>query len=347
MTGSGTARLSTQPFAPFNREALVLVWGSPYVGPRSIVLARELEIDKVHFVYLTTRRGLLAAAVKYPYQMIATLLLLLRRRPRLVIVQSPPSLAVLCARLYCLLTGSHYLIDAHSAAFQHAFWTRPAWLVRSLARQAVATLVTNEEYARLVTGWGGRAFILRDIPTDFPHLDSYPLQDEFSIAVVNTYAPDEPLPEVLEAARELPEAHFYITGKTEKAAPGLLEQAPGNVHFTGFLPDEVYYALLASSQAVMCLTTRDHTMQRGACEALSLGRPIITSDWPLLREYFHRGAVHVPNTGEGIRQGVSHLMQHYDWYREEIRKMQLEQQREWLDKLAALTGLVQQAMVAK
>ena len=31
---------------------------------------------------------------------------------------------------------------------------------------------------------------------------------------------------------------------------------------------------------ILALTTHDHTMQRGACEAVSLGVPIITSDWP-------------------------------------------------------------------
>jgi glycosyltransferase involved in cell wall biosynthesis len=111
---------------------------------------------------------------------------------------------------------------------------------------------------------------------------------------------------------------------------------PANVHFTGYLPNETYYALLANSQAVLCLTTRDHTMQRGACEALSLGKPIITSDWPLLQTYFHAGTVHVDNTPEGIRQGVLVLKADYGRYQAGIRQLQIEQQREWQQKVTLL-----------
>lgn len=327
----------------YSRDSLFLVWGPPHLGPRSSVLARELGMD-VAFIYSTTRRGLLVAPVKYGYQAIRTLALLFTRRPQIVFVQSPPSFAVLFVFLYCLLTGSRYIVDAHSAAFQMPFWTKPAWLYRLLARRAVATLVTNEHFAERLEGWGARAFILRDIPTEFPREGSYPFQNgAFNVAVVNTFAPDEPLAAVLEAAAHLPDVDFYITGKTSRAPAGLLDRAPGNVHFTGFLPDATYYALLASSHAVMCLTTRDNTMQRGACEALSLGRPIVTSDWPLLRAYFNQGAVHVPNTSGGVREGLRALRRDYAAFEAGVRALQQAQRQEWNQKVRELVRLIEQA----
>jgi glycosyltransferase involved in cell wall biosynthesis len=76
------------------------------------------------------------------------------------------------------------------------------------------------------------------------------------------------------------------------------------VKFTGFLPDEEYLGLLRGVQAIMVLTTNNHTMQRGACEAVSLGKPIITSDWPVLRSYFNKGTIHVDNSYHGIKEGI-------------------------------------------
>jgi hypothetical protein len=124
----------------------------------------------------------------------------------------------------------------------------------------------------------------------------------------------------------------------------ILTRAPANAHFTDFLPDESYYALLDTADVVMCLTNRNHTMQRGACEALSLGKPIITSAWPLLKTYFRKGTVHVPNSVEGIRHGVLKMMDDYRLYQTEIKDLQIEQRQEWQEKLDVLTRLINQSV---
>lgn len=328
-------------------RSVFLVWGPPSHGPRSRVLARELGIRELHYIHCTSRRGLLAAPYKYAYQAVRTLLLLFRQRPRLVLVQSPPSLAVLFVWIYCALTGSHYVVDAHSAAFQVPFWTRPRWLHSRLARRAVTTIVTNERFQRLVRDWGGSAFILRDIPTEFPEAGPYPVAGEFGVAVVNTFSADEPLDRVLEAAADLKDFQFYVTGRKAAAPRGLLARAPANVHFTDYLPDESFYSLIASCQAVVCLTTRDNTMQRGACEALWMGKPIVTSDWPLLRSYFHRGTVHVDNTSAGIRAGLLRMRAQHRQYQAEILELQELQRRQWQDRAAALGNLMQAALATR
>ncbi len=332
------------PFIPLSKHSLFLVWGPPSHGPRSKVFARELGIDELHFVYSTTRRGLLAAPFKYTYQALQTLRLLFRKHPQVVFVQSPPSLAVLFVYIYCALIRGQYLVDAHSAALLYPYWTRPRWLHSFLARRAVTTIVTNEHFQQIVNSWGGRAFVLHDIPTTFKRAESYPLNGDFNVMVVNTFSNDEPLREILAAAAGVSAVQFHVTGRKSRGIPEVLAQAPANVHFTDFLPDESYYALMAASEAVMCLTTRNHTMQRGACEALSLGRPIITSNWPLLREYFHDGTVHVANTGEGIQQGVRDMQEHYDRYRAGIQRLQIAQRQEWQEKIEALTAIVQQSI---
>lgn len=328
-------------FSTFADQSLFLIWGPPSHGPRSQVFARELGIRELHFLNVTSQRGVLSALFKYPLLAVRTFSLLFRKRPKLVFVQSPPGLAVLIVFLYCLLTGSRYIVDAHSAALLLPVWTRPRWLWGGLARKALATIVTNEHFAEMIRSWGGRALVIRDIPTTFPSDGTYPLNGDFNVTVVNTFSTDEPLEQVLEAARGLDGVHFYITGRVSRGDPRLLERAPRNVTFTDFLSTEQYYALLREGHAVMCLTTRDNTMQRGACEALSLAKPIITSHWPLLREYFHQGTVHVDNTSAGIRRGVQEMNSRYEEYVTGIRTLQVRQQAEWMDKLRELIGLVE------
>ena len=327
-------------FSTLTDQSLFLVWGPPSHGPRSQVFARELGIRELHFLNVTSQRGVWSALFKYPLLAIQTLTLLFRKRPKLVFVQSPPGLAILFVALYCTLTGSHYVVDAHSAALLLPIWTRPRWFWAGLARKALATIVTNEHFAQTIRSWGARALVIRDIPTTFPEGGTYPLNGDFNVTVVNTFAADEPLEQVLEAARGLDGVHFYITGRVSRGDPRLLERAPVNVTFTDFLSTEQYYALLRGGHAVMCLTTRDNTMQRGACEALSLARPIITSQWPLLKEYFHQGTVHVDNTGAGIRQGIQKMYSRYEEYVSGIHALRVRQQAEWQEKLSELVAVI-------
>jgi len=80
---------------------------------------------------------------------------------------------------------------------------------------------------------------------------------------------------------------------------------------------------------VISLTEREHTMQSAAYEAISLGTPVVTSDWPILRRVFKRGAVFVDNTPEGIAAGVRHIMQHRDYYQNEVSALRRERQKVW------------------
>lgn len=322
------------------QSTLFLVWGPPSHGPRSQVFARELGIKELHFVRSLSGRGPLYAPVKYLHQAVQTLALLFQKRPSVVFVQSPPSLAVLFVYIYCAMTGSRYVIDAHSAAFS-PLWTRPLWLHRHLARRAVTTIVTNNHLQGLVQQWGGKSLVLRDIPTTFSQAEAYPLSGEFNIAVINSFAPDEPLSQILEAAGNLKSVQFYATGRKKNAERSLLAMAPQNVHFTDFLPNEQYYALLSSCQAILCLTTRDHTMQRGACEALWLGKPVITSNWPVLQEYFYEGTVHVDNTPAGIEKGLLDMRGDYRRYLSEIRDLQAARRDEWQERIGVLTEMLQ------
>jgi glycosyltransferase involved in cell wall biosynthesis len=125
------------------------------------------------------------------------------------------------------------------------------------------------------------------------------------VAFAGTFAEDEPIEAVLEAARAVPEVTVAITGDPRKRAERGLPPAPANVTYTGFLDGNgEYLGLLRDADAVMVLTTRDHTLQLAGCEAIAVGTPVITSDWDYLRALFGDAALYVENDVEGIAEGL-------------------------------------------
>ena len=69
------------------------------------------------------------------------------------------------------------------------------------------------------------------------------------------------------------------------------------------------------------------TMQHGPREALDLGRQLVTSDWPLLKRYFNRGTIHVPNTAAGMAAAVQEMRAREPELRQEIAALREERRR--------------------
>jgi glycosyltransferase involved in cell wall biosynthesis len=97
-----------------------------------------------------------------------------------------------------------------------------------------------------------------------------------------SYAFDEPVDLILATAARLPQIDFALTGPAPAA---VRRDAPENVHFTGWLADSDYHDTIVRASAVICLTTRDATMQNGIIEALEHRRPVITSNTQTLRDW--------------------------------------------------------------
>ena len=318
--------------------AMFLAWALPSHTRRSELMACKLGIPlrRVHVL----KREPYLAPLRYAIQALLTPVILFRERPKVVFVQNPPIFAPLFAWIYCALTWSNLIIDSHTDALQSSVWEWSLPLHRFLSRRAKATVVTNAHLAQIIQDWGAKCQIIIDVPSEFPAGKPYPLEHPFNIAMVSSYAPDEPLGEVVQVAKSLPDVGFYVTGDLTWGSKRLPTNPPSNLHLTGFLPDDEYYGLLRSVQAVMALTTEDHTLQYGACEAVWLGQPIITSYWPLLRDIFHKGTIHVDNTAKGIRAGVLEMRTKYQQLASEVLILQEERRQQWREIVAQLEALL-------
>jgi len=309
---------------------------------RSQLIADKLKIE-LHQIQIFKRRYFLAP-IRYILQAIKTLKICIREQPKVIFVQNPPIFAPLIVYVYAKIWKSKLIIDSHTFALLAWWWKWSLPIHAYLSRRAITTIVTNNHLDKMMRNWKAHSFILADIPTIFPQGKKFTPEGNFNVAVINTFAPDEPVEEVLKAAALLPDVQFYITGDLIRAKRTYLLNRPNNVSFTGFIPDEKYFGLLRGVDVIMVLTNDDHTMQRGACEAVSLGKPIITSNWPLLRSYFNKGTIHVENSSEQIRTGVMRVKKELPILEKEVLDLQKERWIEWNNKFKALTMLIENSI---
>ena len=226
-----------------------------------------------------------------------TLSLVSQHRPKVLYVQNPSlilSLLVLMARPF--LGRYKVIMDAHNEAvapFTHAYWPVTS-LTRHALRSADVTIVTNAALADQVRAVGGTPHVLPDrlptppfAPTEPPQLDG-PLR----VMVVATYAADEPIAEIIEAARMLGEQYqLSITGRETKLPAEQRARLPANVRQTGFLSEEAYWELMRDSHIVLDLTLKPNCLVCGAYESLALRRPMVLTGNPATVDLFGKVAL--------------------------------------------------------
>jgi len=279
------------------RAGLFLSW-APF-SRRTQSLARLFDLD-LHFVSTPWPKRALMTPVKYPYQAAATVRRLCGERHRELWVMDPPTPLVAIVGAAARRHRLPLIVDMHTVAFYAREWERLRPMELPSLRAAVAVLVTNEALARRVRAWGARAFVLPD-PLPEPPVGLGEPGVEGEVTVVATYSKDEPLQLLPEVACRLPDVRFAVTGDPR----GDLSAWPANLRPTGFLSDGDYWQQLQRSAAVAVLTTRPDTLLSGGYEAMVLGRPLITSDHQVLREYFGDAAEYAEPTATSLAGAVA------------------------------------------
>ena len=278
---------------------------------------------------------------RYWMQAVQTWRILRHEMPDVVFVQNPPIFCALVTFIYHRFYGSQYIIDSHTGAFLGFRWGWSVGLLRMLSLRALTTIVHNKSQEKIIERWGCRYCVVGFTPGDYPAGERFPLSGQFNIAVVSTFSPDEPVSVIFDAANLMPEINFYFTGKIERIPRDLSTNKPGNCHFTGYLAYENYVGLLRGVDVVMDLTTRDHTLLMGAFEAVSLGKPLIVSDWPILQEYFSLGTIHIPNTVKGVFEGVRRCQRELPSLQRDIFILQENLQSDWNKRIYELKLIIQ------
>jgi len=302
---------------------------------RSYSLAYHLKA-KNYFINSLNIKKIIYSPIKYIINTFMTLNLLNKENPDVVFVCNPPVFAVLIVWVYCIFHDCTYIVDTHSGAFTARRWSLFLWLYRFLSKRALINILHNNPLEQKVANWGAPTAIIGEVIYQMKTDKIYPFRKGFNVVFVSLYSGDEPIEEVIEAARKMPSVNFYITGSLRRAPKTIINEGPENVIFTDFLPDEMYGSLLRGCDIVICLTKNDNTMQNGAYEALTLGRPIITSNWSVLRNTFYKGAICIDNTSDSIINAINRIKRDYSLYAKEIIELQVELKSSWQKKFSKL-----------
>jgi hypothetical protein len=233
------------------------------------------------------------------------------------------------------------LIDVHTGALSTP-WSKH--VSKLIMKHASFNIVINQEQQNhLIQNYQIRPVVLEDPIPEFTDFISSTREQEkyridqksnFTIAVISTYAYDEPLEAVLEAASDLSNVYFYVTGDTKNANKQLLIKKSDNVIITGFLDYATYLDLLQKVDVIMDLTTDEKSMVAGGYEAVALEQPLITSDWLPLRRYFNKGTVHINNSSDDIRKAIMVCMTKKQELSEEMRELKIDRMKEWKEKIS-------------
>ena len=275
-------------------------------------------------------QGANLSLLKYIPRSIACFWTLVKRRPRIVFASNPPTFSPLIVWFYCLLFNAKFCMDSHTSAFDRPRWLFFMPLHAFLGRRAIWEATTNEELSDRMRAKGVTSVSVSDIPFEMPTGGSYEVaEDKTTVVFICSFDVDEPVEELFIAAKDLPDAHFYVTGNPKKAPDALLAMKPDNVTLTGFLSNEDYAELLRVVDAVMVLTTYDFTMQRGGSEAITVGKPLITSDFKILHEVFSKGTIHIDNSPQSIIDSVNTMAVEKDKLQAEMVTLREERDARW------------------
>lgn len=300
---------------------------------RSRELAKVLGAEYVVFTNSGNR------FIRYPILTFKTIKFLIRNKNSLFFCQNPS--IVLCTIVCALKYFFKYrvVVDRHSNFKFHTIKSiNPKWIMFHLLsgftiKSADITIVTNEYLREYIDNKGGCGFVLQD---KLPSLDSSKKQVDLNGVInfvfISTFSDDEPIFEIVEAARMVgPKFHVYITGsyKKFKEIDSLISCLPGNVTLTGFISEEDYQSLLSSAEIIIVITEQEYTLTCGAYEAVALGKPMILGNTRTIKEYFHKGAVYTDPKASEITDSMFFSVEHIQKNREQVEDLKNILRKDW------------------
>jgi glycosyltransferase involved in cell wall biosynthesis len=198
-----------------------------------------------------------------------------------VVFTDPPFVAGGAALCATWLVGGDVIADCHSGAFNDPRWERFATLHRQVLRRCSGLIFHTDEMHEVVMAslepnppWAVVVSLFSMVDKNAQRGGASAGRVRATIVVPASHSFDEPIQAILKGAALCPEVEFVITGKAPGSASAC---APPNVHFTGWLSEVRYCEEIAACTAMLCLTTRQSTMQNGLVEGLEYSKPVIVS----------------------------------------------------------------------
>ncbi|MDZ7590582.1 MAG: hypothetical protein U5L05_07780 [Rubrivivax sp.] len=296
------------PFAPSTEpRSLHLAWAT--FQRRQVSMATLVDMECVFLPLAYKGRSHLRRAWAYLALAWRTWHVLAQRQPQDLWLQLPQVPLLWVALLYRLLARHpvRLVADCHNAMFRPP-WSHIPFGVSALARCDLV-VVHNDDVLRQAQTLGlpgERLRVLEDVPPlraaghPEPPVPAWLAgRPRPWVLFPGSYGADEPVAQVLQAARQLRgPGTVIITGRRSNAAKNghLIDEVPHNVRLTDYLPLAEFDALLFHCDVVLALTRFDGIQLSVCNEALGFARAMVMSDTPLLCRLFSAAAVAVDSS---------------------------------------------------
>ncbi|HEV3235135.1 MAG TPA: glycosyltransferase [Candidatus Dormibacteraeota bacterium] len=292
------------------RRAVAVAWCD--FQPRTVALAEAFG-GRAHFISGSRLQGRgFLLPLRYLRDAVVAWQTLSRERPKVVFAITPPVFSPLVAWLWCRLHGGSLVIDCHTEAFHSRRWGWALPIHRWLCRRAAAVTLHNDVMYQEAEAWGAPAVLLPDELPD-PGLASPVVAPAGpQVVVAGSLDTQEPIAEALEAARLVPGVEFLVTGDTARLPAGMVENAPANVTFTGWLDYGRFLGHLAAADVVAAFSLDPHIMNRAAFEAIAVGRPLVLSAHEGLQSRFGEAAVYCANSAPAMAAAIEQAIDSAD-----------------------------------
>ena len=336
------------------KKIAVIAWAS--FSARSEKIAQSLNSKLFMKGYRSKRK--IFSLFKYLKLSIYTFNILKNEKPEVVICQIPPLFLAYCILFYKLLTFSKkpdMILDLHSASFFKP-WSYFGYLNNYLFKRSLRLIITNKQLlSEIDPKYNNKVLILEDAIFDINitennnknietcnKLSSIYDDKPFKVGIICSFAPDEPISEIIATAKHIPEVKFFVSGDQKRANKDLttVEVLPKNLVFTGFLEYSDYRTLISSMDVLMVLTKRNKTLLSGCYESIMVEKPLITTNFDILQEAFNKGTVFVDNSVEQIVNAINNVQNNYGKLKEEIRYLKEEKNNEWNNKISLLQSIM-------
>lgn len=307
---------------------------------------RTVELAKTFEIPLIIIKAKLPMLVKHAYKSWITYKIIQKHKPRVLIVQNPSIVLAFVASVLRLLFRYKLVVDRHTNfRIGKKIGLNPLTIGYTFIslfsiKYSNLTIITNEYLKTFVENRGGRGFVL---PDKLPYIknDAYtfPLKGENNVAFICTYAKDEPYRNVIKAAELIPNSiYIYVTGRARKEI--LRSKIPKNLIITGFLPKKEYEKLLSSVDIIIDFTNLEWCLVCGGYEAVSIEKPIITSDTIALKSFFKDAAIYSGHKPIEIASAIKKAITQKEECTKKVRRFKIKYNITWEKEFNKLKELI-------
>ncbi len=296
-----------------SQKKIFIVWGREMQLSNHLGQALVAEVKQVYYKKIGSYN--LPTIIRYIFQAAATLFVLFKNRPVVVIVQNPPVFAPLIVMLYCKVSGAKFAVDSHTAALLDDKWKKFYGLFEFVAKQAalnschnyknLAILKSREIKPAMVMQFFNPVYDLAELnrPMRDGKIEQAAQASNLPIMMVNRFAGDDDWETVIKAAALMPAADFFITGDFKQA--GIAEKKlPDNIILTGYLHHNEFLKLIWRCRVILAFSLRQDTVLWSIREIMALSKPFITTDSEVLRHYFGEIGLFTKADAEELKQKI-------------------------------------------